>query len=40
MMWTGSAGSGCASVAGSCEHTNGPLVSIKSEEFIDQLSNY
>jgi hypothetical protein len=33
-----SSGSGYGPVAGSCEHGNEPLVSIKGGEFLDQLS--
>jgi hypothetical protein len=35
-----SSGSGQGPVAGSCEHSNEPLGSIKGEEFLDKLSDY
>jgi hypothetical protein len=33
-------GSRHGAVAGSCEHSNKPLVSIKCREFLDYLSDY
>jgi hypothetical protein len=35
-----STGSKQGTVVGSCEHSNGPLGSIKDSNFHDQLSNY
>ena len=38
-VWNDRDGSGQEQMAGTCECGNEPLVSIKCEEFIDQLQN-